>query len=110
MEKSTSGSIKKRVEDSLAMGVIELFDFGNEDHVRNPGAKLNLVVEIGKWEGLVNEKKALQDRKWTGSLLEVFKSGDRAELDNPEPVARGTRSAGRKLLAEALKRFVFDQS
>ena len=59
MEKSTSRTIKKRVEDSLAMGIIELFDFGNEDDVRNPGAKLDFVVEIGKWEGLVNEKKAL---------------------------------------------------
>ena len=51
---------------------------------------------------MVDEKKALQDRKWTGSLLGVFESGDRAEFDNPEPVARGTRSAGRKPLAEAL--------
>ena len=47
MEKSSGGSIKKRVENSLAMSVIELFHFGNEDNVRNPGAKLNLVVKIG---------------------------------------------------------------
>ena len=35
-------------------------------------------------------------------MLRTFKSGDRAELDNPEPVAGGTRSASGQPLAEAL--------
>ena len=65
-------TVVEGVEDLVALAIIKLFDFCAEDSVGDTGAELDLVVEVGNGNGLVDEKEALENSEGPSPLIGTF--------------------------------------
>ena len=65
-------TVVEGVEDLVALAIIKLFDFRAEDSVGDTGAELDLVVEVGNRNGLVDEKEALENSEGPSPLIGTF--------------------------------------